>query len=94
MTSTQNNGASLLGEDGMISVEANIGSGKSTFLRLLKEKYPEKFNVIYEPLDGHTPSNPMHLSPGFRNTLQRETQQSLISANGVYFLTITSSQKC
>ena len=51
MTSTQNNGASLLGEDGMISVEANIGSGKSTFLRLLKEKYPEKFNIIYEPLE-------------------------------------------
>ena len=35
----------------MISVEANIGSGKSTFLKLLKEQYPEKFQVIYEPLD-------------------------------------------
>ena len=34
-----------------ISVEANIGSGKSTFLRKLKEKYPTKFNVIYEPLE-------------------------------------------
>ena len=35
----------------MISVEANIGAGKSTFLKILAEKWPEIFNVIYEPLD-------------------------------------------
>lgn len=35
----------------MISVEANIGAGKSTFLKILGEKWPDVFNVIYEPLD-------------------------------------------
>ena len=35
----------------MISVEANIGAGKSTFLKIFGEKWPELFNVIYEPLD-------------------------------------------
>ncbi len=35
----------------MISVEANVGAGKSTFLKIFGERWPEKFNVIYEPLD-------------------------------------------
>lgn len=35
----------------MISVEANIGAGKSTFLKELGERWPELFNIIYEPLD-------------------------------------------
>lgn len=32
-------------------VEGNIGTGKSTFLRMLQEMYPEKVQVIYEPVD-------------------------------------------
>jgi len=35
----------------MISVEANIGAGKSTFLRELSKRWPDMFNVIYEPLE-------------------------------------------
>lgn len=35
----------------MISVEANIGAGKSTFLKIFGEKWPDRFNVIYEPLE-------------------------------------------
>jgi len=32
-------------------VEGNIGSGKSTLLRLMKEKYNDHLEIIYEPLD-------------------------------------------
>jgi deoxynucleoside kinase len=35
----------------IVSIEADIGAGKSTFLRLLNKYYPEKFCIIYEPLD-------------------------------------------
>ena len=35
----------------MISVEANIGAGKSTFLKEFGEKWPNLFNIIYEPLE-------------------------------------------
>ena len=35
----------------MVSVEANIGTGKSTFLKIFGNKWPDKFNIIYEPLD-------------------------------------------
>ncbi len=35
----------------IVSIEADIGAGKSTFLRLLNTYYPEHFNVIYEPLE-------------------------------------------
>ena len=35
----------------IISIEADIGAGKSTFLRLLKKYYPDKFCIVYEPLD-------------------------------------------
>jgi len=35
----------------MISVEANVGAGKSSFLKIFGNKWPDKFNVIYEPLD-------------------------------------------
>jgi deoxyadenosine/deoxycytidine kinase len=35
----------------IISIEADIGGGKSTFLKMLNEKYPDLFCVIYEPLD-------------------------------------------
>jgi len=35
----------------MISIEANVGAGKSTFLKIFGEKWPDKFNIIYEPLD-------------------------------------------
>jgi len=35
----------------MISVEANVGAGKSSFLKIFGNKWPETFNVIYEPLD-------------------------------------------
>ena len=35
----------------MISIEANIGSGKSTFLKKIKESGEKSFNVINEPLD-------------------------------------------
>ena len=35
----------------MISVEANVGAGKSSFLKIFGEKWPDMFNVIYEPLD-------------------------------------------
>ena len=35
----------------MVSVEANIGSGKSTFLRLLQHHFNDRVNVIYEPLN-------------------------------------------
>lgn len=35
----------------MISVEANVGAGKSSFLKIFGEKWPELFNVILEPLE-------------------------------------------
>ena len=35
----------------MISIEANIGAGKSTFLKELVEKWDKLYNVIPEPLD-------------------------------------------
>lgn len=35
----------------MFSVEANIGAGKSTFLRIFGERWPDIFKVIFEPLD-------------------------------------------
>ncbi len=35
----------------MISVEANVGAGKSSFLKIFGNKWPDNFNVIYEPLD-------------------------------------------
>ena len=35
----------------MISIEANIGTGKSTFLKIFGEKWPDIFNIIYEPLE-------------------------------------------
>ena len=34
-----------------ICVEANIGAGKSTFLRAIENKKSDKFNVIQEPVD-------------------------------------------
>ncbi len=41
---------------GIISVEANIGSGKTTFLNLLERYYPDLFNPILEPLEDLTRS--------------------------------------
>ena len=35
----------------IISIDGNIGSGKSTFLNLLKEKYNDKFYFAKEPVD-------------------------------------------
>lgn len=35
----------------VISIDGNIGSGKSTFLKLLKEKYSDKFYFAKEPVD-------------------------------------------
>ena len=35
----------------MISIEANVGAGKSSFLKIFGNKWPDMFNVIYEPLD-------------------------------------------
>lgn len=35
----------------MISIEANIGAGKSTFLRILQEQWDKLYNVIPEPLE-------------------------------------------
>ena len=35
----------------MISVEANVGAGKSSFLKIFGEKWPDLFNVILEPLE-------------------------------------------
>ncbi len=35
----------------MISIEANVGAGKSSFLKIFGQKWPEQFNIIYEPLD-------------------------------------------
>jgi len=35
----------------MFSVEANIGAGKSTFLRIFGERWSDIFKVIFEPLD-------------------------------------------
>jgi deoxyadenosine/deoxycytidine kinase len=35
----------------IISIEADIGAGKSTFLRLLNTYYGDKICVIYEPLE-------------------------------------------
>lgn len=40
----------------IISVEANIGSGKTTFLNLLERYYPDLFNPILEPLEDLTRS--------------------------------------
>lgn len=35
-------------------VEGNIGTGKSTFLKMIEKCYPEKCQVIYEPVDTWT----------------------------------------
>lgn len=35
----------------MISIEANVGAGKSSFLKIFGQKWSDKFNIIYEPLD-------------------------------------------
>ena len=41
----------MISSGDIISIEADIGSGKSTFIKLLNKYYPEKFCTIYEPLD-------------------------------------------
>lgn len=35
----------------MISIEANVGAGKSSFLKIFGEKWSDKFNIILEPLE-------------------------------------------
>lgn len=35
----------------MVSIEANIGAGKSTFLKEFGSRWPKTFNIIYEPLE-------------------------------------------
>ena len=35
-------------------VEGNIGTGKSTFLKMIETHYPDKCQVIYEPVDTWT----------------------------------------
>ena len=35
-------------------VEGNIGTGKSTFLKMIEKCYPDDCQVIYEPLDTWT----------------------------------------
>ena len=35
----------------IISIEADIGAGKSTFLKMLNRYYPDTFSIVYEPLD-------------------------------------------
>ena len=35
----------------MVSIEANIGAGKSTFLKEFGSRWSDIFNVIYEPLE-------------------------------------------
>lgn len=35
----------------IITIEGNIGAGKTTFIKKLNEKYPDTFEIIYEPVD-------------------------------------------
>ena len=35
----------------IIFVEGNIGTGKSTFLKMIEKCYNDKYQVIYEPVD-------------------------------------------
>ena len=35
----------------MISVEANVGAGKSSFLKIFGNRWSDEFNIIYEPLE-------------------------------------------
>jgi len=35
----------------MVSVEANVGAGKSSFLKIFGNRWSDEFNIIYEPLE-------------------------------------------